>query len=147
MITIEMTPAPSNTYGIRFKSVHVYRMTGPGLHNRSFPHRIAEWDNTMRLNTNPDEWSEYSGKTGPGTFVDPSGKGTDEPTSWLTSSESVAITNNGTNTGTVASGQVYADVTLKIGDQVVLAYPDGTTSAPMVLTARSLADPVLIPTL
>jgi hypothetical protein len=139
VITIELQPARDNTYGIMFQSAHVYRMAGPGLHNRAFPHRIVVWDNTVRPNT--------GGRTGPGTYVDPNGKGTDAPTSWLTSSESVTITNGGTNTGTVASGQVYADDTLRVGGRVQLAYPDGTTSAPMVLTARPLADPALIPDL
>lgn len=132
-------------YGITHRSAHVYEMTGAGLHNRSHPHRVTVWNNTRRPNTRPDEWNEHSGKPGPGAYLDPRGKGTDEAVTVTTKAESIAITANGTNTGTVASGQVYAPEKLAIGAFALLRYPDGSLSDPFRVTARPLADPVLIP--
>jgi hypothetical protein len=61
-------------------------------------------------------------------YLDPSNNATDEPTSILLSPEPSVITSNGTNTGTEASGQVYAPAgtVLRDGDLLTLVYPDGT---------------------
>lgn len=142
---IVMADAGPNTYGITHKSVFVYRMTGPGLHNRYKPHRIRVWDNTNRPNNRPDTYNSMTGKPGPGAYLDPSGKGTENPISYLTAAEPTAMTNTGTNTGTVASGQVYANITLAVGDVVSLLLPDYTLLGPFTITAGPLSDPVLMP--
>jgi hypothetical protein len=133
------------SYGITHRSEHVYRVTGKGVHNRSFPHRVQVWDNTVRPNTDPDQLTEFTGRVGPGAYIDPQGKGTDAATTVTTSAESIAITRTGANTGTAVSGQVYAPHTMTIGDYILLVYPDGTLSDPYVLTARPLGDPGLVP--
>lgn len=120
-------------YGVTHSSVHVYRMGGPGLHNRHHPHRVVVWDNTSR--PLPDA----------GRYLDPSNRETDSPISVVTSAEPIAITDNGTNTGTVASGQVYSPHQMCIGDFAVLIYPDGSTSEPYMIERRPLADPELVP--
>lgn len=149
MKSIEMAIASEydqRNYAIRLISAHVYRVTGRNVHNRSHPHRIKVWDNTGRPNADPERWSEFLGrKIGPGRYIGPDGRGTDAEVSVTTSAEAVAITNNGTNTGTVASGQVYAETELVIGDEVLLVLPSGATMGPAVLTARPVADPVLVP--
>ncbi|MEV1109961.1 hypothetical protein AB0I95_15090 [Micromonospora sp. NPDC049751] len=133
-------------YGITHKGEHVYHVTGAGLHSRSHPHRVVVWDNTGRRNFYPDRWNECSGKPGPGAWLDPNGKGTDSEVTVILDAESIVITNNGTNTGTPASGQVYAPRPhLAIGDIVIMVYPDGTPSAPYVVEARPLRDPELVP--
>lgn len=132
-------------YGITYRGAFIYHVTGKGLHNPTSPHRVTVWDNTVRPNTDPDAYSQYSGKAGPGAYLDPSRKGTDEPVSVYLGAESTIITANGTNTGTKASGQVYADETLEVGGFVLLRYPDGTLSNPFRVTARPVSDPVLIP--
>lgn len=144
---IRMVAASENrrSYGITHRSANVYQMTGRGLHNRHAPHRVQVWDNTGRPNTEPDRWNDHSGKPGPGQYLDPFGKGTDSPVTVTTSAEATAITSNGTNTGTVASGQVYASDALTVGDYAVLLYPDGSTSDPYQITAQFLADPRLVP--
>lgn len=146
--TIEMCPGDKTdgTYGICFRSVFVYRINGKGIHNPTFPHRINVWNNTSRLNSDPDRFSPAIGrKVGPGRYISPHGHGTDDMMTVTTSAESTAITNNGTNTGTVASGQVYADRALTIGERIVLLLPGGSNSGPFVITARPCADPVLVP--
>jgi hypothetical protein len=149
-MTILITLLPGSDYdreryGITHRSEHVYRVAGKGVHNRSHPHRIQVWDNTVRPNSDPDRLTEFTGRVGPGAYIDPQGKGTDDPITVTTSAESIAITNSGRNTGTEPSGQVYAPQTLTIGDYVVLTYPDGWLSQPYVLTARPLGDPGLAP--
>ncbi|GIE98951.1 hypothetical protein [Paractinoplanes rishiriensis] len=133
------------TYGITHRSAHVFRVTGTGVHNRCYPHRVQVWDNTGRPNTDPGRFTEFTGRVGPGAYIDPCGKGTDTPVTVTTSAEAVAVTNNGTNTGTEASGQVYAPETIAMGDVVILVYPGGLLSEPYVLTARPLGDPRLTP--
>jgi hypothetical protein len=151
MIAIEMAVASrydQNSYGILFISRYVYRITGRGVHNRSHPHRIKVWDNTGRPNADPGRISEFLGRAiGPGRYIGPDGRGTDDEASATTSAESVAITNSGTNTGTVASGQVYADDSLAIGDKVMLVLPGGRmpVSALLTVTASPLSDPILVP--
>ncbi len=132
-------------YGITHHSTHVFRVTGKGVHNRSHPHRVQVWDNTLRPNTDPDRLTEFTGRVGPGAYLDPQGKGTDSPITVTTSAEAVAVTNDGRTTGTEASGQVWAPETVAIGDFVALVYPDGTMSDPYRLTARPLGDSGLTP--
>lgn len=147
MITIDLVDGDRNaqSYGIRFRSKFVYRFTGTGLHNPSSPHRVNVWDNTGRPNTDPDRFKPALGrKVGPGAYIDPRGHGTDHATSILTNAESTIMTDNGTNTGTEASGQVYADVTIRTGESVMLRAPDGNVTGPYRLTTRFLSDPVLI---
>lgn len=133
------------SYGITYRSEFVYSMTGPGLHNPHSPHRITVWDNTVRPNTEPWKYNQYSGKPGAGRYLSPDRKGTDLTTSVLTSAESTTIASHGSNTGTPASGQVYAAKALAIAGFAVLQYPDGALSDPFVVASRSLNDPELIP--
>lgn len=114
-------------YGVTHRSAFVYR------HGRgSGPARVVTWSNTHRLNPRNGQPVRY-GDMGPrdggnGVYLDPRNRATDSPTSVLISLESTVITNSGTNTGTVASGQVYAPdgATLRDGDVLTLVYPDGT---------------------
>ena len=132
------------TYGIEYQSLYVYRMEGRGLHNPSHPHRIQAWDNACRPNVDPSAPGPFnSGVVGPGEYIGPDRKGTDHRWHYVTAAESVAITNSGTNTGTVASGQVYAGHVLAVGDVVRLVFPDGSASRELRVTARSLANPIL----
>lgn len=127
-------------YGVTHKSDAVYSVTGKKVHNPTFPHRITVWDNTGRLNTTPDKWNEFSGKPGPGAYLDPSGKGTDAQVSFTLDAESVVIAAE-----PVQSGARYSREGLRPGDTVQLRYPDGTLSPELVVTTRYTADPVLIP--
>jgi hypothetical protein len=132
-------------YGILFVSDYVYPITGRGVHNPEHPHRIQVWDNTIRPNTNPDEPTQSGGKRGPGRYISPDGKGTDNPISVLAAAEVKVWDRYGTSTGTPGSGQQFEPVMLRPGSFVVLAGPTGALSDPMQVTARSLADPELVP--
>jgi hypothetical protein len=138
-----------DSYGVLFEGMFVYDVTGKGLHSRHHPHRVVVWDNTRRPNPRNGEPVRYGqyGKLdgGDGKYLDPSRNATDAEQTIILDAESIAITSNGTNTGTAASGQVYGPVTLTVGQYVVLIYPDGTTSDPLVITARPLRDPELLP--
>jgi hypothetical protein len=150
---IPMVPAPAartENYGITHLSQFVYHTTGKGLHNRSFPHRIVVWDNEIRPRNDNAESNQYRPQHHlrhlDGAYIDPSGRPTDDLVTVLLDAESMAITNSGTNTGTVASGQVYSHTgPLMVDDFVVLVWPSGDLSAPYRVTARSLADPELVP--
>lgn len=152
MTTVTIADATAyerDTYGITGRSAYVYRVAGKGLHNASFPHRVVVWDNTCRPNLHRGEPVRMVGEHGkreggPGAYVDPHGRDTDSPLSVLLSSESVAITAHGANTGAAASGQVYAAETLRVGDAVTLVRADGTELGAYVITARFLGDPVLV---
>lgn len=147
-VIINTRPATANdaSYGITYRSEFVYHVTGRGVYNPHFPHRVTVWGNTGRLNRRPGEFNQNSGRRfGSGKYIGPDGMDTDDEFTVLVGSESSVITNNGTNTGTAASGQVYADETLSIGDVVILNYPDAGLSVPYVVTARPHANPVLIP--
>jgi hypothetical protein len=84
-----------------------------------------------RRNPHPGEtrYTNYGSIGGNGKYLDPHNKGTDSPVSLLISTESTMITDNGTNTGTEASGQVYAPDQvdpIRHGDTLTLIYPSGT---------------------
>lgn len=131
MTTIELRPASPydvTTYGILFRSRYVYNSA-----HSTYPTRVVVWDNTRRVNGRNGEPVRH-GDYGPidggiGRYLDPRNKVTDSERSILLSTESIVITNNGTNTGTEASGQVYAPEGAKLrdGDTVTLLYPDGRT--------------------
>jgi hypothetical protein len=133
---VEMVEAPSDRaqYGITHLSRFVFR-TSKG----SSPTRVQAWSNVNRPNPRSGEPVKYGdyGKIdgGNGRYLDPQNNATDSPTSILLSPECSVITNNGTNTGTEASGQVYAPAGTRIaeGDRIVLVYPDGVGVA---FTAR-----------
>lgn len=123
-------------YGVTHQSRNVYQTT-----KSSGPTRLVVWSNVKRLNTDKGKKigdtlevgdrrgnivTEYSLQFTRGTYLDPNHKPTDEPVSLLLSPESSAITSNGTNTGTVASGQVYAPGRLADSDTATLSYPNGT---------------------
>lgn len=119
-------PASRQQYGITHLSRHVFQ-TSRGSH----PTRVQVWCNTGRPNPRngePVRFGEYGPiDGGRGAYLDPGRKATDAAYSILLSPESVAITSNGTNTGTEASGQVYApsDTRIVENDTLVLALPDG----------------------
>lgn len=123
------------TYGILYKSRNVFDTTVS--HG---PTRLVVWDNTVRVN--PDRGkqlgetltvgdrrgnrvTEYNRRYTEGTYLDPRNAPTDALVSILLTPEASAITSNGTNTGTVASGQVYASGRLADGDTATLSYPHG----------------------
>jgi hypothetical protein len=114
----------------------------------SAPTRIDVWDNTGRPNPfkglklgdvafkgNPHreqvitEWfANKPSRPLTAEYFDPQNEPTDAPVSILISPESTVITSNGTNTGTIASGQVYdKGVTLRREDTATLRFLDGST--------------------
>lgn len=97
--------------------------------NRPNPYRNAKLGDVIGTGQNAQtitEWFLSTGRTKP-RFYDPHNEPTDEPFSFLLSLECTVITNSGTNTGTIASGQVYApDTKLMDGDTATLKYTDGT---------------------
>lgn len=128
---VEASEYDQKLYGITHRSRHVYRV-GPHMHNALYPHRVQVWDNTRRPNTDPERF--VSGrKVGPGAYVAPDGSGTDCEVSIVASAEPISIDRYGTGTGTEASGQVWADGGLGRGNFVVLRYPSGELSDPLVL--------------
>jgi len=125
-----------NSYGITHESRNVFHTT------KSYaPTRLVVWSNVKRVNPDMGKQlgdtletgdrrgnivTDYSIRYTHGKFLDPQNEPTDEVTSILLSPESSAITSNGTNTGTVASGQVYAPGRLHDNDDATLIYPNGT---------------------
>lgn len=134
---VELVEAPEQRqqYGIRYLSRYVFE----ARKRYSSPTRIVVWDNTGRLNPRNGEGVRHGQygliDGGNGRYLDPSNRATDEPTSVHLTPEASVITNNGTNTGTEASGQVFAPAgtVIREGDRLVLVYPDG---AEVVFTAR-----------
>lgn len=125
---VELVEAPASRahYGIRYLSRYVFR-TSRGSH----PTRVVYWDNTGRENPRngePVRFGEYGPiDGGHGKYLDPHRRATDAAVSILLSPEASAITNNGTNTGTEASGQVYASAgaVIREGDHLHLVWPSG----------------------
>jgi hypothetical protein len=144
VIPMVVADANRRTYGIEHVSRYVYRING-ARHNPYAPHRLQAWSNLRRPNPHPGEvrWGQHGPIGGDGRYLDPHNRATDSPHSLLFSAEATVITNNGTNTGTEASGQVYATEDLAIGDTVILRYPDGTLSDSFQVTAKPLSDPIL----
>ena len=141
-------------YGILFRSTFVYETNGSAFPNSSFPHRFTVWNNSVRPNEGPLYGPDAKGpmgvgKIGPGAYVDPHRKGTDELYSYLIGSESTVITNNGTNTGTAASGQVWCPTLegghafLAEGDVIIFSYPRGGLSEPFKLSSTPYSGPML----
>lgn len=123
---IVLNKADANTYGILYTGRNVYQTS-----KSNGPTRLQVWDNTNRVNKRNGEPVRF-GDCGPvdggdGKYLDPNNRATDEPVSFLLTPESSVITNNGTNTGTAASGQVYAEDILRDGDSATLSYPTGQT--------------------
>jgi hypothetical protein len=148
IVVIDMLKATARAaeYGIRFESAYVFKMAGKGLHNRHHPHRIKVWDNTNRPNPHPGQirHTDHGSIGGEGRYLDPFNQGTDSAATVTTSAEAIAITNSGTNTGTVASGQVYASKSLAIGQRVTLRTPQGEMPEVYVVTAQPFSDPILV---
>jgi hypothetical protein len=148
---IDVVPADASqgSYGITHTGALVYDVTGRGVRNRHHPHRVVVWSNEGRPNTRDGEpvrdgdYGKLDG--GEGRYLETRNNATNSPVTIIVDAEEIAITNNGTGTGTVASGQVYGDETLTIGDCVILRWPGGVLSLPYRLVARPLADPELVP--
>lgn len=118
---IEMRDADARRqgYGITRESVTLHRFHGRGIHNPGFPHRLEFWRNRSHVD---------------GGYVDPLGRRTDQPNSWLWAAEAVALT---------ATPQPPRDpegVALQLGDTVVV---DGET---LTIAARLLHNPHCEPT-
>ena len=142
---VEATPERAQ-YGVRFLSRFVFQ-----TRRGSYPTRIVVWTNVHRPNPRngePVRFGEY-GKLdgGVGRYLDPSNNATDEPTSVRLTPEASAITNNGTNTGTAASGQVYAPAGQRIaeGDLVALVYPGGSIGITYVVHFTNNGHGELVP--
>lgn len=126
--TILLHTASKNdaTYGIAFTSDYVFRTA-----KSSAPTRVQVWANIGRLNPRDGEPVRYSsyGKIdgGKGRYLDPHRNATDSAITVLLTPESSVIDGYGTNTGTEASGQVYAqqDSVIREGDTLRLVYPGG----------------------
>src|SRR5688500_3262717 len=121
---IEASEYEREHYGLIFKSATLHSVTGKGVHNREFDHCVDVWDNTKR-------------DRGDGTMSDPDGKVTTSALSFRLSAHPRVI---GGSRDTRAQGEELA-----IGDTVILEFPDGMTTKPLVITARPLHDPALIP--
>lgn len=139
-MAITMIPAPAHrqTYGITHISQTVHDVSGRGVHNHAYPHRVLVWQHRPNpRNGQPVQW----GPNGPinggvGAYLDPSNRATDDPISVRLSAEPIALTERPIDRPT--AGQP-----LTVGQSVTLLI-NGTTAA-YVLTARPLADPVLTP--
>lgn len=135
--TISMLKENDNDYGVMFKSAYVYMSAV--CHG---PTRVVLWSNLDR--PNPDlgkplgamleagdrrgcRVTKYSLKYTAGRYLDPHNEPTDDPFTVLLTPESSVITSNGTNTGTVASGQVYARPECRLADldRALLVFPAG----------------------
>lgn len=144
-VELREASAESKSYGVTHKSRYVYS-TSRG----HYPTRVEVWSNVDRPNPRngePVRWGQY-GKLdgGNGRYLDPGHDATDAPVTVLLTPESTIITSDGTNTGTEASGQVYASgVTIRTGDVLCLIYPDGREESWTVRFTRNghgEADPV-----
>jgi len=125
---ISATDYRRRTYNVTHESRYVYRVAGSYA-----PTRIVVWSNVNRPNPRdgqPVRYSDFGPRDGGnGQFLDPGNHATDEPVSTYLEPESSVITDSGGNTGTVASGQVFAPTAsrpIHNGDHLALAYPDGT---------------------
>lgn len=135
-INIPMLPVSAYrtaSYEIMYESKFVYR-----TRKSSAPTRVVMWGNTERPNPRNGEPVRY-GDYGPidggnGRYLDPNNNPTDDPVTVLLSPESTAITDNGTNTGTEASGQVYAPERLATDATVTSSF----RTVPVLITAYSL---------
>lgn len=121
---IVLDTAKPNTYGVLYKSRNVYQTS-----KSNGPTRLVVWDNTSRVNFRDGEPVRF-GECGPidggnGCYLDPNNKATNHPTSLLLTPESSVITDSGMNTGTVASGQVYANTVLRDGEYATVSFPNG----------------------
>ncbi len=145
MATVEIalkaaTAYRTEHYGISFEGATLHNVTGRGVHNPSFPHSVTVWDNTVRPNSEPEFFNSFIGrKTGPGRYVDPSGRGTDNPTTIIFGSESVVI-----SAVPDPDRKAYGSP-IKINDTVRLILPNGDTMGEYVVTARFLDSPILVP--
>jgi hypothetical protein len=127
-ITIKLRPASDyrrKEYGVLFESEGTYSVTGKGVHNRHFPHRVEIW--TSRPSKVPAHEGAWRAPTG--ALVD------GPELSFVLNAESMAICAN-------PAMNTPADVgALAIGDTVEL---EGFGR--FVVTAKPLHDPTLIPT-
>lgn len=131
ILMTEASEYDKREYGIKFKSAHIYRMTGRNTSRD--PHRLQIWDNTVNPNIGPHYGPDAPGafgvgRIGEGAYVSPKRKGTDSPESFLWSRECTVIDAYRTGTGTRESGQVWAETPLAVGDTVALVFPNGETS-------------------
>lgn len=121
-ITINLQPAEAyraEHYGVLMESTSRHIVTGPRVHNPSFPHRVDVWENR-------------NGTT-------PMGKPTTAPYSYYLTAQPVAIVANPAMRDATPEGE-----TLRVGDHVRLAV-HGYVLGEFLIRAESLSDPVLIP--
>jgi hypothetical protein len=135
--TIELSPATANeaSYGILYRS-GPYSLEGPKLRNPGHPHVVTVWKN--KPNENPDARvgfpdSSDTIRRGEGRFVGPNGRGTDDEFTYTLDAGAVII-----------DGKPHPRLgTLVLGETVELTF-DGAPLGEFVITARYLADPVLV---
>ncbi len=142
MTTIALSAATANesTYGILYRSapysLRGSGLEGPRLRNPGHPHVVTVWAN--KPNDNPDARVGYpdsseTSRRGEGRFVGPNGHGTDDEITVTLDAGAVII-----------DGKAHPRAgTLTLGETVELTF-DGDSLGEFVVTARYLADPVLV---
>lgn len=127
--TINLQPASpyrGETYGVLLESETQHDVTGPGVHNRHHPHRLDVWEHRRRYNDGDEV-----------LWVDPHGNPTKARYSYLLSARPVVIAARPVD-------RTPEGPALAIGDVVTLAI-HGYELGQFRVTARPLADPVLVP--
>lgn len=124
--TIAVTAANETkaSYGILFVSETQHRMTGKGLHNRSFDHIVQVWENRQTA-AFPE-----------GTLADPWGNATTETHTFAMKAQATVLTAHREE-----PRFAYGD-TLAVGDTVTLTIA-GLPIGEFQIVARPLRDPML----
>ena len=136
--TIALSPSTANeaSYGILYRSAP-YSLEGPRLRNPGHPHMVTVWAN--KPNNNPDARVGYpdsseTSRRGEGRFVGPNGHGTDDEFTVTLDAGAVII-----------DGKPHPRAgTLTVGETVELTVDGKRWLGEFVVTARPLADPVLV---
>lgn len=113
-------------YGIIYRSSTLHTVTGPGVYNPTFSHEVTVWDNSHRPVASRG-------------FLGPDGRVTHDQYCVTLSARASVIAQAAPDAGC----RPRRGDALRIGDQVTLVTPDGNVFGTYVITARSMADPVL----
>lgn len=124
MITIPLIESVRSSY-TTYESLYRYRVMGRGVHNRSHDHALRVYRNRLA--------------DVPGQYVNAiDGHMTTEQWSYGLAAQATVI-------AAPNRRRITMQDPLVIGQKVTLTYPDGTVSEPFTITARPVADPVLVP--
>lgn len=140
MIRVNLTPAEpyrDEHYGVTLQSATQHRVTGRGVHNPEFNHRIDVWDNSRRLLADVEVPRLSKPASEGDLYVDPYGFPTAERYSLLVTAQASCIVAEPAMRDTTPQGQPLA-----LGDVVELAI-SGYVMGEFVVTARPLHDPHL----